>query len=623
MKEKTKKMFQILISILLFIIVILIDKCGDFSIEVKFCLYLIPYLVSGYDIIIDAFKGLIKMEMFDECFLMCIATFGAFLIGFLPDAHPEFIEAICVMVFFQIGELFEIIAEDDSERSINSLIDLMPNSANLEMENGKIKKVKCESLRLFDTIVIKKGEKVPVDGEIIEGETSLNTSFLTGEAIPRVARVGDNIMSGCINEGGLIKLKVMKTYEDSTASKIIDMVENSNEVKSNSDRFITKFARVYTPLVVLCALILALVPPIFDKDYVSWINRSLSFLIVSCPCALVVSVPLSYFGGIGAASKKGILIKGAKYLEDLSKVNTVAFDKTGTLTKGNFEVVAIHPNTLNEKELLHLTMHVESFSTHPIAVSLKEAYDKYNNVKDKCKVKNVEEIEGLGIKASVNNEVIYVGNEKLMDKLKIKYNKCSRVGSIIYVASEENYYGHIVISDQIKDDSYNAVRDLTDMGIKTYMLTGDSEEIAKYVAGELRITKYYAALMPKDKVKIVSKLEKANNNKVIFVGDGVNDAPVLSRSNLGVSMGGIGSDIAIESSSIVIMDDKVSKVIDSINISKKVEKIVKENIIFALLIKFLVLGMSLFGAAPMIFAIFADVGVTILAILNALRTLKL
>lgn len=623
MKEKTKKMIQIFISILLFIIVIIIDKCCDFSIEVRFCMYLVPYLVSGYDVIIDAFKGLFKMEIFDENFLMCIATFGAFLLCFVPNASPEFIEAICVMIFFQIGELFEIIAEDDSERSINSLIDLMPSSANLEMENGKVKKVKCESLRLFDTIIIKKGEKVPVDGEIIEGSTSLNTSFLTGEAIPKYARVGDNIMSGCINDGDVIKLKVMKTYEDSTASKIIEMVENSNEVRSNSDKFITKFARIYTPLVILCALILALVPPIFDKNEVLWINRSLSFLIVSCPCALVISVPLSYFGGIGAASKKGILIKGAKYLEDLAKVNTVAFDKTGTLTKGNFEVVAIHPNVLNEKELLHLTMHVESFSTHPIAVSLKDAYDKYSNVKDKCKVKDVEEIEGLGIKATVNNEVIYVGNEKLMNQLKTKYNKCNRVGSIIYVASNENYYGHIVISDQIKEDSYNAIRDLNEMGIKTYMLTGDSEEIAKYVSRELKIYKYYASLMPKDKVKIVNKLEKANDNRVIFVGDGVNDAPVLSRSNLGVSMGGIGSDIAIESSSIVIMDDKVSKVIDSINLSKKVNKIVKENIILALLTKFSVLGLALVGLAPMLLAVFADVGVTILAILNALRTLKL
>ena len=621
MNEKTKKMLQIFISIILFIIVVLIDKTCELSFWIRFILYIIPYLVSGYDIIIEAFEGLINKEVFDESLLMCIATFGALMIGFLPNAEPEFIEAICVMILFQIGELFELIAEDDSEKSIDALLELKADFANLELENGKIKKVKSETLRLFDTIVIKKGEKVPVDGEIIEGETSLNTSFLTGESMPQDVKVGDNIMSGCINLGSVIKLKVMQTYENSTTSKIIEMIENSNESKSNADKFITKFARIYTPLVVLFALIIAMVPPIFDNDYVAWINRALNFLIVSCPCALVISVPLSYFGGIGAASKKGILIKGASYLEQLSKIKTIAFDKTGTLTKGSFEVVAVHPNDLNEKELLHLVMHVETYSTHPIALSLKEAYDKYSNKKDKCKVKNIEEISSLGMKAEVNGELIYVGKEQLMKDIGVQYKKCDRVGTIIYVASKSVYYGHIVISDMLKDNSKDTINELNQKGIKTVMLTGDNEASAKYVASELNITKYYCNLMPKDKVKIVKRL--GNNTKIAFVGDGVNDAPVLTRSDLGISMGGIGSDIAVEASNIVLMNDDIDRIIDAINISKTVERIVKENILFALLVKFLVMILTLIGLAPMILAIFADVGVTVLAILNSLRTLKL
>ena len=621
MKERTKKMLQILISIILFIIVVVIDNSFKLDFVYRLILYLIPYLVSGYDILIEAFEGLIKKEVFDECLLMVIATIGAIMIGFLPNAEPEFVEAIFVMIFFQVGELFELIAEDDSERSINSLLELKEENANLELENGKIKRVKTETLRLFDTIIIKKGEKVPVDGEIIEGSTSLNTSFLTGESMPIDVKVGDNIMSGCLNVGSVIKLKVMNTYENSTTSKIIDMIENSNEQKSNSDKFITKFARVYTPLVVLLALIIAMVPPIFDKDYALWIYRALNFLIVSCPCALVISVPLSYFGGIGAASKKGILIKGASYLEELSKIKTIAFDKTGTLTKGSFEVVAVHPNELNEKELLHLVMHVECYSTHPIAVSLKNAYDKYSNEEDNCVVKDIEEISSLGIKAIVNGELIYVGREDLMNSLNIKYKKCSKVGTIIYVASADKYYGHIVISDMIKDNSKLTIEELNKMGVKTVMLTGDNEETAKYVANELNISDYHYNLMPKDKVKIVQKLGK--DSKVAFVGDGVNDAPVLTRSDLGISLGGIGSDIAVESSNIVLMNDNIYRIIDSINISKKVSDIVKENIVFAIFVKFLVMILTLLGFAPMAFAIFADVGVTVIAILNALRTLKL
>ena len=621
MTDKTKKMLQILISIILFIIVVVIDNAFKLDFVIRLILYLIPYLVSGYDIIIEAVEGLIEKNIFDECLLMVVATVGAIMIGFLPNAEPEFIEAIFVMIFFQVGELFELIAEDDSEKSINSLLELKEENANLVLDNGKVKSVKTETLRLFDVIVIKKGEKVPVDGEIIEGKTSLNTSFLTGESMPIDVKAGDNIMSGCLNIGSVIKLKVMQTYENSTASKIIDMIENSNEEKASSDKFITKFARIYTPLVVLIALIIALGPPIFDKNYALWIYRALNFLIVSCPCALVISVPLSYFGGIGAASKKGVLVKGASYLEDLSKINTIAFDKTGTLTKGNFEVVAVHPNELNEKELLHLVMHVESYSTHPIAVSLKNAYDKYENEKDDCVVKDIEEISSLGIKANVNDEIIYVGKEELMNKIGITYKKCDHVGTIIYVASESKYYGHIVISDMIKDNSKMTIDELNKMNIKTVMLTGDNQESAKFVADQLNIKEYYYNLMPKDKVKIVQKLE--NNSKVAFVGDGVNDAPVLTRSDLGISLGGIGSDIAVEASNIVLMNDNVYRIVDAINISNKVSYIVKENIIFAILVKFLVMILTLLGFAPLAFAIFADVGVTVLAILNALRTLKL
>ena len=613
MTDKTKKMLQILISIILFIIVVVIDNAFKLDFVIRLILYLIPYLVSGYDIIIEAVEGLIEKNIFDECLLMVVATVGAIMIGFLPNAEPEFIEAIFVMIFFQVGELFELIAEDDSEKSINSLLELKEENANLVLDNGKVKSVKTETLRLFDVIVIKKGEKVPVDGEIIEGKTSLNTSFLTGESMPIDVKVGDNIMSGCLNIGSVIKLKVMQTYENSTASKIIE--------KASSDKFITKFARVYTPLVVLIALIIALGPPIFDKNYALWIYRALNFLIVSCPCALVISVPLSYFGGIGAASKKGVLVKGASYLEELSKINTIAFDKTGTLTKGNFEVVAVHPNELNEKELLHLVMHVESYSTHPIAVSLKNAYDKYENEKDDCVVKDIEEISSLGIKANVNDETIYVGKEELMNKIGITYKKCDHAGTIIYVASESKYYGHIVISDMIKDNSKMTIDELNKMNIKTVMLTGDNQESAKFVADQLNIKEYYYNLMPKDKVKIVQKLE--NNSKVAFVGDGVNDAPVLTRSDLGISLGGIGSDIAVEASNIVLMNDNVYRIVDAINISNKVSYIVKENIIFAILVKFLVMILTLLGFAPLAFAIFADVGVTVLAILNALRTLKL
>ena len=619
-KEKKNKIIQIIVSIILFIAAIVIDDVFNLPLFWRIVVFLFPYIACSYDIYMEAFEGLLEGEIFDEHFLMCIATIGALCIGFFPGAEPELLEAVFVMLFFQFGELFEIIASDDSEKSINALLEIRADTANLETDNGEIKKIEAEKVRVFDIIVVNPGERIPLDGEIIEGNSSLNTSALTGESLPKDVNVGDYIMSGCINISGMIKVKVMKRYEESTASKIIEMVENSNENKAKMDKFITKFARVYTPLVILFAFLIAIIPPIFTHEYVSWIMRSLSFLIVSCPCALVISVPLSYFGGIGSASKKGILIKGANYLDLLSRVSLVAFDKTGTLTYGSFEVEAVHPNDYNEKELLHLAAHAENYSNHPIANSLKRAYDKYKKLDDKCKIKDISEISGMGIKAKVNSDTIYIGNKKLMDSIGIEAKDCHKVGTVIHVATDKKYLGHIIISDKIRDDAKDTIKYLTDCGIDVVLLTGDNEDIAKYVSGELGIKEYYYDLMPKDKVKIINKLSK--KKKVAFVGDGINDAPVLSRSDLGISMGGLGSDAAIEASNIVLMDDKLAKIKTAIDISRKTDVIVKENISFVLLIKFLVLFFALLGHAPMWLAIFADVGVTILAVLNSLRTLK-
>ncbi len=618
------KSIQIIISIVLFIIAIVLDKCIELSMVYRVLIYLVPYLVSSIDVYIEAIIGLKEGEIFDESFLMCIATIGAMCIGFFPDADPEFIEAISVMLLFQIGELFEIIAENKGEKSINALMEIRPDSANLVQDNGKIKKIDPKKIRLFDIIEVNPGEKIPIDGEIVEGTSSLNTVALTGESIPRSIDVGDYVMSGCINMNGVIRVRTLKLFEDSTASKIIEMVENSNENKATSDKFITKFSRVYTPFVILLALIIAFLPPLFTKNYVEWLERSLSFLVVSCPCALVISIPLSYFGGIGCASKKGILIKGATYLEKLSRINVMAFDKTGTLTKGTFEVVAVHPKKYNEKELLHLAAHVEKNSNHPIAHSLKEAYDSYSNLEDSCKIKNIEELPGLGIRANVNNKLIYVGNDKLMDKISIKYEKCNKKGTIIHVSSVKEYLGHIIISDTIKDETNEVLTYLENNKIKPIMLTGDSKKTAESVAKELKIKEYYCELMPKDKVTIMDKITNESDSKtnIAFVGDGMNDAPVLSRSNLGIAMGGIGSDAAIEASNIVLMDDNLNKIKEAITISKKTERIVKQNIAFILTVKFLVLILAFLGYAPMFLAVFADVGVTIIAILNSLRTLK-
>lgn len=622
--ERRNKIIQILVGLFLFIVAIIIDTSFELLMIIRCLIYLIPYVVLSFDVFAEAFEGIKEGEIFDECFLICVATIGALCIGFLPNAEPEFLEAVFVMLFFQVGQLFEIIAEDDSEKSIKSLLSIRPDYANLENDKGKVKKVDPKEVKLFDIIVVNAGEKIPLDGEIIEGRSSLNTVALTGESLPRGVDVGDYVMSGCVNINGSLRIKVMKLFEESTASKIIEMVENSTENKASTDKFITRFSRVYTPLVVLFALLTFLIPSLFTGEYALWLKRSLTFLVVSCPCALVISVPLSYFGGVGYASKKGILIKGANYLEKLSKVVAIAFDKTGTLTEGCFEVVAVHPNEYNEKELLHLAAHVEKNSNHPIANSLKEAYDKYDNLDDSCKIKDIEELPGLGIKAKVNKDIIYIGNKKLMDSIKIKAKDCKRTETIVHVATDKNYLGHIIISDKIKKDAKETISSLKSRGIKTIMLTGDSKDIATSVAKELDIDEFYYELMPKDKVNMIKKLIKKVplNCKVAFVGDGINDAPVLSRSDLGIAMGGLGSDAAIEASNVVIMDDKISKIVDAMAISKKTETIARENISFTILIKLLVLFFAFLGYAPMWLAIFADVGVTIIAVLNSLRTLR-
>lgn len=623
MEEIKSKKTQILLSAITLIIAVIIEKTAKLPIWINLIIYIVPYSIAGFDVIKEAIEGIKEKEFFSEDLLMTIATIGAMLIGFLPNSNPEFTEAVFVMLFFQVGELFEMIAEGKSKKSINSLMEIRPDYANLVIEN-KIKKVDPKTIKVGDIIQINPGEKVPMDGIIIEGKTNVNTVAITGESLPREVKENDRIISGCVNLTGSVKVKVEKIFEESTASKIINLVQNATENKSTSDKFITKFAKIYTPIVVILAIFIAIVPSIITKNFATWISRALTFLVVSCPCALVISVPLTYFGGIGGAAKNGILIKGANYLEALSKMKTIVFDKTGTLTKGVFEVVAIHPNMYDEQQLLHLATHVENYSTHPIAVSLKKEYEKYDNLDDGCVIKDIEEIAGIGVKAKVNDDEIYVGSKKLMDKMGITIEECDKVGTIVHIASKENYLGHIVISDKIKEDSRNAINEFKKQNIKTVMLTGDSDKMAKNVAKELKIDKYYAELMPDEKV---SKLEeimknKTHNENIAFVGDGINDAPVIARSDIGIAMGSFGSDAAIEASDIVLMEDKISKINTAIQISKRTQKIATQNIYFALTIKLLVLILATLGLAPMYMAVFADVGVTIIAVLNAMRTLR-
>lgn len=624
-KENRIRFARIILSAVLLGAAVLVEKKLDLGVGQLLLVYLVPYLIAGYDTLLEAGEKIVKGDFLDEDFLMSIATVGALCIGFLPGAETQFPEAVFVMLFFQIGELFEDIAEGRSRRSISALMDIRPDSANVERD-GKILTVNPEEVKVGETIVVRPGEKVPMDGIVLEGTSSLDTVALTGESVPRSISRDDEVVSGCVNLTGVIRAKVTKAFGESTASKILDLVENASGNKSRSESFISRFARIYTPVVVAAALVLAFIPPVLSGDFAgtfaTWLYRALTFLIVSCPCALVISVPLSFFGGIGGASSKGILVKGSNYLEALAKVGTVVFDKTGTLTEGVFEVTAVHPENIGEKELLHMAAHVERYSSHPIAVSLKSAYP---GEADGCTVKNVEEIAGRGVRAVVNGKTVCVGNTKMMDAAGAQWKPCEKNGTIVHVCVDGVYAGHIVVSDRIKADSADAVMALKAEGVtKTVMLTGDKREVGEYVASTLGLDEFRAELLPADKVTELERLlkEKPSGRTLAFVGDGINDAPVLARADLGIAMGGLGSDAAIEAADVVLMDDKPSKIALGVKIARKTLRLARENTFFAIFIKLLVLVLAVLGAATMWMAVFADVGVTVLAVLNAMRAMK-
>lgn len=624
-KENKIRFARIILSAALLGVAVLVEKKCDLSVWQLLLVYLIPYLIAGYDTLLEAGENILKGDFFDEDFLMSIATIGALCIGFLPGAETQFPEAVFVMLFFQVGELFEDIAEGRSRKSISALMDIRPDTANVERD-GKVLTVNPEEVKVGETIVVKPGEKVPMDGVVLEGTSSLDTVALTGESVPRSISKDDDIISGCVNLTGVIRAKVTKAFGESTASKILDLVENASENKSKSESFISRFAKIYTPVVVIAALVLAFIPPVLSGDFggtfATWLYRALTFLIVSCPCALVISVPLSFFGGIGGASSKGILIKGSNYLEALAKVGTVVFDKTGTLTEGVFDVTAVHPETIDEKELLHLAAHVERYSSHPIAISLKNAYP---DEADGCSVENVEEIAGHGVRAVVNGKTVCVGNTKMMDVVGAKWKPCEKNGTIVHVSVDGTYVGHIVVSDRIKADSADAIKALKAEGVtKTVMLTGDKREVGEYVASAIGLDEFRAELLPAGKVAELERLlkEKPAGKTLAFVGDGINDAPVLARADLGIAMGGLGSDAAIEAADVVLMDDKPSKIALGVKIARKTLRLARENTFFAIFIKLLVLVLAVLGIATMWMAVFADVGVTVLAVLNAMRALK-
>ena len=595
---------------------------------VRFGLYLVPYLIIGYDILWKAFKGVKNRQPFDESLLMAIATLGAIILAVYEDG--DYTEAIGVMLFYQIGEWFQSYAVGKSRRNISELMDIRPDYANVERENGQLEAVDPDEVEVGTIIVVKPGEKIPIDGEVVEGSSTLNTSALTGESLPREVESGDEVISGCININGLLKIRTTKEFGESTVSKILDLVENASSRKSKAEDFISKFARVYTPAVVAAAIALALVPPFVrmgfmgvPADWDVWIYRALTFLVISCPCALVISIPLSFFAGIGGASKVGVLVKGSNYLETLSKVKTVVFDKTGTLTKGVFQVTAAHPQEMSEKELLHLAAHVERYSTHPIAASLRAAYP---NESDSCRVEAVEEIAGEGIRAHVNGNVVCVGNSKMMEAVGAEWYDCHRhaAGTVIHVSINGRYAGHVIISDVVKETSKAAIAALKSVGVaRTVMLTGDAKEVADAVAKELGIDQVRSELLPADKVQNVEELllENKGNGNLAFVGDGINDAPVLTRADIGIAMGAMGSDAAIEAADVVLMDDDPMKISQAIRISRKCLSIVNQNTWFSIGIKLVVLLLGAVGIANMWFAIFADVGVMILAVLNAMRAL--
>ena len=623
-KGNKRKLLRIIGAAILLIAAVIIERTCNLSTPQLLLVYLLPYLVSGYDVLAEAAEDIIKGKAMDEDFLMSVATIGALAIGFMPGADNQFPEAVFVMLFFQIGELFESIAEGRSQKSVSQLMNIRPDIANV-VRDGILTSVKPENVNVGETILIRPGDKVPMDGIVIEGSSSLDTVALTGESVPRSIHTDDEIMSGCINLSGVIKVKVTKIFGESTVSKVLNLVENATENKSKSENFITKFARIYTPVVVALAVIVAFLPPIisgeFAENFGTWLYRALTFLVVSCPCALVISVPLTFFGGIGGASRKGILIKGSNYMETLARTQTIAFDKTGTITKGVFDVTAVHPDALSANMLLHLAAHVERFSSHPIAVSLKHAYP---NEADSCKVENVKEVAGQGVSAEVNGKTVSVGNTKLMDSVGAKWHQCHKTGTIIHVAVNGVYAGHIVVSDKIKDDAAHAIADLKKTGIKRLvMLTGDKQEVAADVAKTVGIKEYRAELLPTGKVEEVEKLLKEKGNgSMAFVGDGINDAPVLARADVGIAMGGLGSDAAIEAADVVIMDDKPSKIAVAIRQARRTLRIAMENTWFAIIIKTAVLILAFFGLATMWMAVFADVGVTVIAVLNATRALK-
>lgn len=626
--DMNKKQKRNLIRIIVAAILMIVLHFAPVSGMVRFGLYLVPYLIIGYDILWKAFKGVKNRQPFDESLLMAIATLGAIILAVYEDG--DYTEAIGVMLFYQIGEWFQSYAVGKSRRNISELMDIRPDYANVERENGQLEAVDPDEVEVGTIIVVKPGEKIPIDGEVVEGSSTLNTSALTGESLPREVESGDEVISGCININGLLKIRTTKEFGESTVSKILDLVENASSRKSKAEGFISKFARVYTPAVVAAAIALALVPPFVrmgfmgvPADWDVWIYRALTFLVISCPCALVISIPLSFFAGIGGASKAGVLVKGSNYLETLSKVKTVVFDKTGTLTKGVFQVTAAHPQEMSEKELLHLAAHVERYSTHPIAASLRAAYP---NESDSCRVEAVEEIAGQGIRAHVNGNVVCVGNSKMMEAVGAEWYDCHRhaAGTVIHVSINGRYAGHVIISDVVKETSKAAIAALKSVGVaRTVMLTGDAKEVADAVAKELGIDQVRSELLPADKVQNVEELllENKGNGNLAFVGDGINDAPVLTRADIGIAMGAMGSDAAIEAADVVLMDDDPMKISQAIRISRKCLAIVNQNTWFSIGIKLVVLLLGAVGIANMWFAIFADVGVMILAVLNAMRAL--
>ena len=625
-----QKFIQICISTGLLIAAYVICRKAHLPMWAQLLIYLVPYLSAGYDVLIEAVEDIAHGEAMEEDFLMTVSTVGALLIGFVPGGEPMFAEAVFVMLFFQVGELFEGIAEGNSSRAISQLLDIRPDTANVERD-GKVITVAPDDVQVGETVVIRPGEKVPMEGVIIEGSTSLDTVALTGESAPRDATVGDQILSGCVNQSGVVRARVEKAFGESTAAKILDLVKHASRAKSKSEKFITRFAKIYTPIVVGAAVILAFVPSIiigavtgtgFMGSFADWLLRALTFLIVSCPCALVVSVPLAFFGGIGAASKNGILVKGSSFMDSLAKTDTVVFDKTGTLTKGVFEVTSLHPDCITADELLHLAAHVERYSTHPIATSIKAAFGKED---DGCQVDDVEEVAGQGVRAKVNGRTVFVGNTRMMDAVGARWKSCDDPGTMIHVAIDGKYAGHIHISDVEKPDAKEAITDLKKVGVrKTVMLTGDRKEVADRVAADLGIDEYRAELLPADKVDNVEKLigEKAADGSLVFVGDGINDAPVLARADVGIAMGAMGSDAAIEAADVVLMDDKPSKIAKAINISRHTISIAKQNIIIAIVIKVAILILAAFGLAPMWLAVFGDTGVLLICIANSARTLN-